>query len=441
MSDRVENVTHAEWAEYFYDMAVRRDENVPESVFSHVRRCSFCRTQVARLRRAVSDRQDGVGGQQSSAGAIGVLDSHFQLLGVPVTCSRVKPFLPELAATSVDLRIPTPVTVHVDHCPQCAADFRALRELALTGEQLESVRRLYEKTRFGRVGFRRRRAEREDSLPQAVHAIAERPDSDVVTVCRTIEEGQNVVAAPGDPYANYPIRVEIAHGAVPSTDSCGRVALRPLVRRFLKPVVAAAAVLVLAALFFCTQSSSGVALGDVARAFERVRNVRVIAFNPVTEEVMYELWVSRDLNLMGMVTGQECVVYDLATKEREELVAGRVSRIDEAGMGKARALADACLGFSLAGVPADATWMRSMGDGKREVYELTWTKRTYGGRDMLVKHEFVVDPATRLPVSLRRFYWDPLEQDWECASMVRLDYTTGAEMRRIFRGQAAGRAG
>jgi hypothetical protein len=214
-----------------------------------------------------------------------------------------------------------------------------------------------------------------------------------------------------------------------------------LVRRFLKPVVAAAAVLVLAALFFCTQSSSGVALGDVARAFERVRNVRVIAFNPVTEEVMYELWVSRDLNLMGMVTGQECVVYDLTTKEREELVAGRVSRIDDAGMGRARALADACLGFSLTSVPADATWMRSMGDGKREVYELTWTNQTYGGRDMLVKHEFVVDPATRLPVSLRRFYWDPLEQNWQCASMVRLDYTTGAEVRRILRGQAAGRAG
>jgi hypothetical protein len=440
MSDRVQNVTHVDWAEYFYDLAVRRDENVPGSVSSHVRRCGSCRAQVARLRRAAFGTQDRADRRKSSAGAIDVLDSHFQLLGVPVTCSQAKPFLPGLAATSVDLRIPTPVTVHIDHCPQCAADLRSLRELALTGEQSLSVGRLYEQIRPGKGVFRRRRAERDDALPQAVYAIAERPDSDVVTVCRTIDEGEKVVATPGDPYADYPIKVEIARREPQSARSRSRTVFRPLVRSFLKPAAAVAAVLALAALFLCTQSSSGVALGDVVRAFERVRNVRVIGFNPVTEEVMYELWVSRDLNLMGMVTGQECVVYDLAAKEREDLVTGRVSRIDDAATGKARTLADSCLGFSLASVPSNARWMRSMANGKREVYELMWTRQTYGGRDVLVKHEFVVDPATRLPVSLRRFYWDALAKEWDCASMLMLDYTTGAEMGSVRGGRPAGRA-
>lgn len=440
MSNGMQNARHLELSEYFYDMAVRRDGNVPESVSSHVRRCDSCRAQVARLRKAARKGEGPAGGRQFESGAIKVLDSHFQCLDVPVTCSRARPFLPGLATSCLDLRIPTPITVHVDHCPQCAADLAALKGLGLSDEQLGSVGRLYERTCSGKGRFWRRNAARDDSLPQTVYAIVERPDSGVATTCSTIDEDRKVAAVTGDPYGDYPIRVEVAQQAAPSTDPRKRVVLRPLFRKFFKPIVAAAAVLVLAALFFCTQSTSGVALGEVVRAFERARNIHVVGLHPVSGEVIYEIWVSRDLKLLGMVRGEECVVYDLATGEKEDMVAERVSRIDDASMGRVRAMADACLGFSPSSVPANAAWTRSFGDGKREVYELMWTEQTYGGRDVLIRREFVVDSTTGLPVSVRRFYWDALEKEWECASVMVLDYLPRAGMGDAATGQSIVRA-
>ena len=44
---------------------------------------------------------------------------------------------------SLKVRIPTPITVHVDQCPQCAKDLHVLRELALDEEQLDRLSWLY----------------------------------------------------------------------------------------------------------------------------------------------------------------------------------------------------------------------------------------------------------------------------------------------------------
>lgn len=74
---------------------------------------------------------------------IDTLDSHFRCLGEPVTCSRVKPCLPGLLLPSVQLRIPTPITVHIDQCRECAADLGALRGLALDAGQLARLQGLY----------------------------------------------------------------------------------------------------------------------------------------------------------------------------------------------------------------------------------------------------------------------------------------------------------
>ena len=60
---------------------------------------------------------------------VGELQRHFELLGERVTCAQVKPLLAGLLDPSVVIRIPTPVTVHVDHCAACARDLETLRGL------------------------------------------------------------------------------------------------------------------------------------------------------------------------------------------------------------------------------------------------------------------------------------------------------------------------
>jgi len=76
---------------------------------------------------------------------IDTLRRHFGCLDEQVTCSRVKPFLPGLLIPILRIRIPTPITVHIDHCPECADDLKALGDLGLSPAQLERLERLYDR--------------------------------------------------------------------------------------------------------------------------------------------------------------------------------------------------------------------------------------------------------------------------------------------------------
>jgi Zn-finger nucleic acid-binding protein len=133
---------------YYYDLLCQEEATVPTVVRRHVATCPACQEEMRRLREALFEAQHS----PSAAGAwqdetIEALALQFQLLDERVTCSEAKPLLPELALASPRIRIPTPATVHVDHCPQCAADLEAIRDLRLTADQLKRLGRLLETER------------------------------------------------------------------------------------------------------------------------------------------------------------------------------------------------------------------------------------------------------------------------------------------------------
>ena len=128
---------------YYYDLLCQEEAAVPAVVRRHVVTCPVCQDQMRRLRETLFEAQRPA----SAAGAwqdetVEALAQQFQLLDERVTCSEVRPLLPELALPSPQIRIPTPVTVHVDHCPPCAADLAAIRDLHLSADQLKRLGRL-----------------------------------------------------------------------------------------------------------------------------------------------------------------------------------------------------------------------------------------------------------------------------------------------------------
>ncbi len=127
---------------HYYDLLCQEEAAVPAAVRRHVATCLVCQDQMRRLRETLFEAQRPA----SAAGAwqdetVEALAQQFQLLDERVTCSEVKPLLPELALESPQIRIPTPVTVHVDHCPPCAGDLAAIRELHLSDDQLKRLGR------------------------------------------------------------------------------------------------------------------------------------------------------------------------------------------------------------------------------------------------------------------------------------------------------------
>lgn len=135
---------------YYYDLLYPDEGAVPEVVRRHVAGCPACQEQMRRLREALFEEQRGPGLSRSwDEETIEALAQQFQLLDQQVTCSDVKPFLPTLARALPQIRIPTPVTVHVDHCLPCAEDLAAIQELDLTTDQLQRLSQFFESHRGG----------------------------------------------------------------------------------------------------------------------------------------------------------------------------------------------------------------------------------------------------------------------------------------------------
>jgi hypothetical protein len=127
---------------YYHDFLTDRGI-VPKSVADHIDGCAQCRAQVQRLRQMLGEAV-GAGNacrMNHSRGLIAELQSHFEHVGEQVTCSQVRRFLPALLADRI--RVPTPITVHVDQCDLCTEDLERLRSLGLTEEQLTRLEGLY----------------------------------------------------------------------------------------------------------------------------------------------------------------------------------------------------------------------------------------------------------------------------------------------------------
>lgn len=133
-------------AVYYHDLLEdERNPAVPQAVIEHIERCGRCQRRLERLREALWELENGGAGLQSQRdrGLLSELQSQFEFLDEPLTCARVKAFLPNLLVPAAPIRIPTPVTVHVDQCPACAEDLESLRALDLSAEQLARLSRLY----------------------------------------------------------------------------------------------------------------------------------------------------------------------------------------------------------------------------------------------------------------------------------------------------------
>lgn len=131
---------------YYHDLLADGDNPaIPGDVIGHVRQCERCRQRLECLRETLLElERDGEALQaQEDRNLVCALEAQFELLGEPLTCARVKRFLPGLLAPETPIRIPTPVTVHVDQCPECAEDLESLRALDLDSERLARLGRLY----------------------------------------------------------------------------------------------------------------------------------------------------------------------------------------------------------------------------------------------------------------------------------------------------------
>ncbi len=145
MIDPGPNLVCRQAKQYYYDFLCSESrEPIPEFITDHIQQCRQCQEQIGQL-EAVLSEAGGTEPEQGQAGsAITVMLSlHFAYIGKQVTCNTVKPFLPGLLDPSLEVRIPTPITAHLDNCPRCSEDLETIRALNLNRQQLHRLSRLF----------------------------------------------------------------------------------------------------------------------------------------------------------------------------------------------------------------------------------------------------------------------------------------------------------
>jgi len=520
---------------YYYEFLLDPDDpNVPDSIANHISGCAHCRREMRRLEGAVAAADasaDRANASRQNAGSIDLLGLHFEYLDEYVTCAQVKPFLPALAAPSAQIRIPTPITVHVDHCAQCAQDVETIKNLKLDAGQLARLSRLYGETPkvdlalcrraaafvgvlgsgspagieadllehlcvcpqcrarvyeyrqnllrgqpsvpsdsedrgadnssmadvfdcvvpLGRAGGEpassrspappasRAGLEKMQALHEALYDIAERADSGTVTVYTTVAEDGRTAADADDRYAAHGVNVRVIQRA-PAPAAQGRAVLkRYTVRAAIKPFVRVAAAVALVPLVLVllvhTRSASGTGPDEIIDAFARAANVHVRLFYPGREEIVWELWASREPDLL-MTTGNDaCALYDMSAKTKCQTspATGAIETVplDEREYEGARRIMEHSLGFTLNGIPMNRQWELLTHDDANavDVYALTWTAETSSGRAYLVRWQVDVDSRLELPTRTRLYQKYSSEDGWELQSQRSLEYPTKYEIR------------
>jgi len=111
---------------------------VSTHMHGHIDGCSSCQAEVRRLKVILAEGEGNTAGYDSekTAAITTYLRFHFVYLRAFVGCKTLKLFLPTLAIPTLQVSVPTPITVHLDNCQQCTEDLKAIRRLKLTSKQL-----------------------------------------------------------------------------------------------------------------------------------------------------------------------------------------------------------------------------------------------------------------------------------------------------------------
>jgi len=128
--------------EYLYGEA---QECIPTEILTHISQCHLCQAEVNQLKIILSEARDGAAQhtERTNTAVVTNLKLNFAYIGAFVTCDTVRPFLPSLADPALEVGVPTPITVHLDKCQQCADDLETIRQLNLTHKQLCRLGQLF----------------------------------------------------------------------------------------------------------------------------------------------------------------------------------------------------------------------------------------------------------------------------------------------------------
>jgi hypothetical protein len=540
---------------YYYDFLINESRStIPVSIANHITDCQYCQEHIKRFKDllVLSENQPDLKEKQVRSAKSIFMELHFAYIGQAVTCQAVKPFLPSLLDPALEIKIPTPITVHLDKCQRCSDDLETIRKLGLNSKQLSRLSQLFAETPSSNemrcsetqnaisavvsMDFdntnenvlkhicicpecRNKLYQRRDSaikenlynntgqeqfcyqdLPQAdifdyvvpygldpatdqyakfrrsltshlrecpiclakmqklhdtVYAIAERSESDVVTMYHIDKTAKTkTVDEFDDLYSGFPIRVEVAKygdtieaeqqtSTVNFDTALKKKASGRNIKPLFKAAIAAAAILIGFAFLFNISTAKAVTIEEICKAIGRIKNVHISNFIAGRKGPVQELWVSRTFNIFMTKTNSESVLSDVSKGIRRSKQAGadivETTNLPDDVAANIRKTINSFLGLvpfnDMSEIPPNAKWeheaRESPGTAKEDtdIYNLVWVDKSRSGKEISFKWRVFVNPETMLPQKTESYQKTSFDKDYILTSIKAVEYLGENEIK------------
>ena len=296
-------------------------------------------------------------------------------------------------------------------------------------------------------------------LHNTVYGILQRAESGITT-CFDVDNTtrDSIVSSPGDIYRDWPIDVQVfeqSKDSAPTVTFPGQsgpelkqTRRHGRVRLFMKPVAAAAAILIVVLLGVYGSIAKAVDLDRIYEVLKRIRNVHITTYVPEKPEPAQEVWISTELNAKMFKTGLQYVLWDLTNKtvksKDSDTDAVKTAQLSEYTLVEARSTMDVPWGLlpfdNIGAVPQHAQWGR-VDDENIEIaitdtviYDLIWTEKIIGG-DSVVQKKWrgYLDAETTLPKRIERWEKFSEEEGYELLTVTEVVYPTTDEVQTAIR--------
>jgi len=437
---------------YYYDCLCGEScEPIPQSISSHVEQCRHCQRQINQLKIVLlqKDRIKSKQGQNTSA-VTTMLQLHFSYIGKYVTCETVRSFLPGMLDPAIEIRIPTPITAHLDNCSQCAEDLKAIQKLNL------NITQLYQLSQFFAKGHSTDTKECPE-MAGSVIAMAERADSEVVTIYHVDESAKARQAGESDDlYVGFPISVEVIKQKVDIEQSAPNInfaaALKEKISAMnLKPLlkigVAVPVIVIGFMLLHNTTSAKAVTLQQIYKAIDTVKNIYISRFEVGSSKPTQEKWISHTQNIYMTKTAsaKKTVLWDIKNTQRKILPFDtgviETNQLLEDDISAIKQKISGSLGImpfdDISKIPHSSQFDRvvdeipGVAEGI-EIYDLEWSDATDSSY-VLKKWRFFVDPETNLPQRIEISRKSTADDEYKMISMIEIEYLDDTEIQKAIK--------
>jgi hypothetical protein len=224
------------------------------------------------------------------------------------------------------------------------------------------------------------------------------------------------------------------------------VKLRPAskgIRPLLKIALPAAALIMLGVgLFINVHTAKGLAIEQIYRAIDMVKNIHISSFVPDNQKPVQEVWIARNSGLYVIKTENKCTLSNTSsriqkTKDLGTGIINQTSLSSDVLAGIATKISNSLhiMPFRTpSDIPADARWSEitdseiAVKTSNTKVYELSWTESAYDGSTTQKSWRIFTDTSTNLPQKVQWFKQSASAPQPVLESIMIIEYPGDKEM-------------